>query len=121
MGWDGCPTLLGISRVRNYGASVGDMEASSEWWSRRCARGRRDGFQGVSTKDGTGNKADQAFGARFPPPTITIQLMVRWLSVSPQGLGLSNPRSLPTWAPLFLLGELQQLAARIYVTGLPLR
>jgi hypothetical protein len=51
---------------------------------------------GPRTKDGTGNKADQAFGAKFPPPTITIQLMVRWLSVSPRGLGLSNPRSLPT-------------------------
>lgn len=73
------------------------------------------------TKDGTGNKADQAFGAKFPPPTITIQLMVRWLSVSPEGLGLSNPRSLPTWAPVFLLRELQHLGARIYVTGLPLR
>lgn len=48
------------------------------------------------TKDGSGNKADQAFGAKFPPPAITIQLMVRWLYVSPNRLGLSNPRSLPT-------------------------
>ena len=119
MGWDGCPTLLGISRVRNYGASAGgyggELRSGGGHERDGWARGRRDGFQGGGwprTKDDSGNKADQAFGAKYPPPTITIQLMVRWLYVSPKGLGLSNPRSLPTWTPLFPSG-------RVAATGSP--